>query len=475
MPGSVPVSACLPRSCLACADPQGRLRLLAVGPDGGPFREISQWAESEGALIERARDISQASRCLACAPWDFILPVLGEDSEQDLDWWVDVIDRLGERRPRLLPLAMRPSVNLALKAVELGVLDLLPVPVKQRDFVEALSRTAKGSDETPVRLPRVDPLRIGPSGLIAESPAMLSVYKTIGQVAPSTATVLLLGESGTGKELAARAVHQLGTRASMPFVAVNCAAIPENLLESELFGHEKGAFTGAVARKIGRFERANGGTLFLDEIGDMSPWVQSKILRAIQEREIERVGGGDPINIDVRIIAATNQDLRVAIEQGRFRKDLYYRLAVVSLSLPRLADRGEDLLSLTGYFVADFSRQYNKEVLQISDRALGLMRRHDWPGNVRELQNVIARAVLTAEDGTIRSVDLPAEWRDAPAAVQTPGSNGDSATTMTLRDLEAGHIAKVFANTGGRLSAASRILGIHRNTLTRKLREYDLD
>src|SRR5437867_7835953 len=189
---------------------------------------------------------------------------------------------------------------------------------------------------------------------------MMPVFRAIAQVAPSTATVLVVGESGTGKELVARAVHLQGPRSSAPFVAVNCAAIPENLLESELFGHEKGSFTGAVARKIGRFERANSGTLFLDEIGDMSLSLQSKILRAVQEREIERVGGADPIPVDVRVIAATNRDLKTMIGEGHFREDLYYRLAVVTINLPALADRGDDLLVLTASFLREFGERYGK-------------------------------------------------------------------------------------------------------------------
>ena len=300
---------------------------------------------------------------------------------------------------------------------------------------------------------------------------MLEVYKLIARVAPSTATVLVQGESGTGKEVVARAIHANGPKASGPFVALNCAAIPKSLLESELFGHEKGAFSGAVTRKIGRFELAKGGTLFLDEIADMSLPLQAKILRAVQEREIERVGGGEPIPIDVRLIAASNRELRDAIQQGRFREDLYYRLAVVIVRLPRLSsERGGDLGLLAAYFARQFAAQYGKEITGFSDRALELLSAHRWVGNVRELRNAIEQAVIVADGGTMLVDHLPDEIR---------GHEGSLAGTMagelaTLAEAEARHIARVLAHTGGQIGAAATILGIHRNTLTRKIREYGL-
>src|SRR5256886_1404682 len=250
--------------------------------------------------------------------------------------------------------------------------------------------------EPAVPLPLVEPQAVGPYALVGKSPAMLDVYKLLARVAPSAATVLVQGESGAGKEVVARAIHINGPVSSGPFVAVNCAAIPENLLESELFGHEKGAFTGAVMRKIGRFEQAGSGTLFLDEIADMSLALQAKILRAVQEREIERVGGTDTIPVDVRLIAATNRDLKDAIKQGRFREDLDYRLAVVLIRLPRLGGRGGDLLLLTAYFVHQVAARFRQQDHAISDRALELLRNHAWVRNVRELRNVIERAVIVA-------------------------------------------------------------------------------
>jgi two-component system response regulator AtoC len=299
---------------------------------------------------------------------------------------------------------------------------------------------------------------------------MLEVYKLTARVAGSSATVLIQGESGTGKEVVARAIHLNGAKAAGSFVAVNCAAIPENLLESELFGHEKGAFTGAIMRKIGRFEQAAGGTLFLDEIADMSLALQSKILRAVQEREIERVGGTETLPVDVRLIAATNRDLQDAIAQGRFREDLYYRLAVVTIRLPKLTDRGDDLVLLTAYFVRHFAERYEKPIRAISDRALELLRNHPWVGNVRELRNVVERAVIVATDDTLRAEHLPEELRGEEVAL----AERPQGTLLTLAELEARHIARVLAHTSGQIGAAAEILGIHRNTLTRKMKEYGL-
>jgi DNA-binding NtrC family response regulator len=306
--------------------------------------------------------------------------------------------------------------------------------------------------------------------MVSGSAAMLPVFQGISQVAPSTATVLIEGESGTGKELVARAVHLQGARASRPFVAINCAAIPENLLESELFGHEKGAFSGAIARKIGRFERAIGGTLFLDEIGDMSLVLQTKILRAVQEREIERVGGTEPIPVDVRLIAATHRDLRTLIADGRFREDLYYRLAVVTIRLPRLTERDGDLMLLTASFLQEFGQRYGKRFTSVTDGALSLLQHHEWSGNVRELRNVIERAVLVADGEVLRSEHLPEAWRTHP---ESP-ARADPAGLRTLREMEAWHIACALEHTHGHVSEAARILGVHRNTLARKIKEYGL-
>ena len=445
------------------------LRLLVMTPEPAVFRDLARHAEQFGAVLEKAPDQASALQLLTTGGWDALLTTTGDDPEYDLDGWRDLLDRLPVR-PRLMGLVPAPSMDLMLRAAQAGGIEVLTLPVNRDQFRGALQRLTLALEETPLTLPETRPVVIGPYQLVSQSPTMLEVYRTIAHVVPSTATVLILGDSGTGKELVARAVHLNGPRAGAPFVAVNCAAIPENLLESELFGHEKGAFTGAIASKIGRFERASGGTLFLDEIADMSLVLQSKILRAVQEREIERVGGTGSIPVDVRLIAATNRDLPSLIAAGQFREDLYYRLAVMMIHLPRLAERGDDLLLLTAHFLRQFGTQYAKRFTAISDRALALLKAHEWVGNVRELRNVIERAVLMAEGEILRAEHLPNEWRTGPEAAVAAHDN----PLATLQEVEARHIAQVLARTHGQIGEAALILGIHRNTLARKVKEYQL-
>jgi DNA-binding NtrC family response regulator len=466
-PVTVMLSAAEPASGAGPARPA--IRVLGVGSDPRSFRELARVVENEGGAFERAPTQAAAIRLLAeDAGWDVVAPVLADEADAELSAWAETLARLSSR-PRLIALASAPSVGLALRVSRLCAGELLAIPVDRERARLLLRRLMSAADERPVALPEVSPEMAGTHQMVAQSPAMLAVAATIARVAPSTATVLILGASGTGKELVARAIHQNGPRATGPFVPVNCAAIPENLLESELFGHEKGSFTGAVARRIGRFERAAGGTLFLDEIGDMSLVLQSKILRAVQEREIERVGDQELIPVDVRLIAATHHDLREAIAQGRFREDLYYRLAVVTLRLPPLSERGNDLVLLVAHFIREFGERYGRPVRGITDRALERLQRHDWLGNVRELRSVIERAVLITTDDTLRSEHLPDEWGDREAA-----GSGEAGPTATLEAVEARHISRVLAQTGGEIAEAARILGVHRNTLARKIREYRL-
>jgi two-component system, NtrC family, response regulator AtoC len=449
------------------------LRILVVAGEGGGaaglLQSLRQWADDGRLELESAPDLPRAVRQLASGHWDVIVAALGEHPDDDLTWWIDTLRGAGGG-PRLIAAVQAPSMGLVLRAEKAGVLDVLSLPLHRDDLTRALAGLRSVTSETAVPLPAVEAQAVGPYALVGQSPAMLDVYKLLARVAGSPVTVLVQGESGTGKEVVARAIHLNGPKATGGFVAVNCAAIPENLLESELFGHEKGAFTGAITRKIGRFEQAAGGTLFLDEIADMSLALQAKILRAVQEREIERVGGGETIPIDVRLIAATNRDLKDAIKQGRFREDLYYRLAVVTIRLPRLSERGDDLLLLTAFFVRQFAERYGKTVTAISDRALELLRAHAWVGNVRELRNVTERAVIVATDATLRVEHLPDELRGEEAALTERPQGG----LLTLAEVEARHIARVLAHTNGQIGAAAEILGIHRNTLTRKMKEYGL-
>ncbi len=303
--------------------------------------------------------------------------------------------------------------------------------------------------------------------LIGSSAAAQRLRQMIAQVAPTDTTVLLTGKSGTGKELAARLVHELSPRKNNPFIAVNCAAIAETLLESELFGHERGAFTGAVARKRGRFELAESGTIFLDEIGEMSPGMQSKLLRVIEERKLVRVGGVDAIGINVRLIAATNRNLKEAISSGGFREDLYFRLNVFPIPMPTLAERGEDLLELADHFLASLQYRHGK----LDDDVRSLLLRYDWPGNIRELRNVLERATILATGEKLTIDDFALETDDAPISV---GSTDDAPSAGGLEETERHLIHRALEKTGGNKTEAARILGITRRRLYSRMKVHGL-
>ncbi len=305
--------------------------------------------------------------------------------------------------------------------------------------------------------------------IIGKSPAMKKVFETIELVAPSRANVLIYGESGTGKEMIADAIHHNSPRRDKPYIKVHCAAIPETLLESELFGHEKGAFTGAIARKRGRFELANGGTIFLDEIGELSLQMQVKLLRVVQEREFVRVGGEESIKVDVRIISATNKDLREEVKKGNFREDLYYRLNVVSIFVPPLRERKDDIPLLVHKFIEEFSRENNKEIEGITNGALQALMSYNWPGNVRELRNVIESVVVLTKNKVITEEDLPPYIlsKEEESYLKLPAG-------ISLQEAEKRLIQFTLENTGGNKTKASEILKIGRKTLHRKIDEYGL-
>ncbi|HKR00306.1 MAG TPA: sigma 54-interacting transcriptional regulator [Pyrinomonadaceae bacterium] len=310
--------------------------------------------------------------------------------------------------------------------------------------------------------------------MVGESARLREVYQFIARVAPTSATVLIEGESGTGKELAARATHLNSPRKNKPFIAVNCAALTETLLESELFGHEKGAFTGAIAQKKGKLEVADGGTLFLDEVGEMSPLLQAKLLRVLQEREFERVGGTRTLKVDIRIIAATNKDLEEAIRQGTFRQDLYYRLNVVSLSMPPLRERREDIPLLASYFVQKYSDKCNRKVRGISSEARARLKNYDWPGNVRELENAIERAVVLGTTELILPEDLPEAALEADVPVSGGGEGGVAKYHEAVAEAKKQLILKAFEQAGGSYTEAAKLLGVHPNYLHRLIRNMNL-
>jgi DNA-binding NtrC family response regulator len=318
--------------------------------------------------------------------------------------------------------------------------------------------------------------------IVGASDALRVVLTRVEQVAPTSSTVLLRGETGTGKEMVARAIHLNSERAERPFIGVNCAALPAELLESELFGHEKGSFTGAIAQRKGRFELADGGTLFLDEVGDLPMEVQVKLLRVLQEREFERVGGGVSIKADVRMISATNCDLEAAVEQGRFRQDLYYRLNVFPVVLPPLRERGEDVLLLAEHFLEKLGQRGRRGVLRIAPSARGALLAYSWPGNVRELQNVLERAAIVTTGEEIGAEDLDFGPRGLgggpraapPASAASPAPSGVP-LRLRLHEEEKASIARAIEKAGGNIAAAARALGINRSTLYFRIKKLDLD
>jgi Nif-specific regulatory protein len=306
--------------------------------------------------------------------------------------------------------------------------------------------------------------------MIGESPRMREVYQFIARVAATDSTVLIRGESGTGKELVARAIHENSPRAGKPFVAINCAAITETLLESELFGHEKGAFTGATAQKRGKLEIANGGTVFLDEVAEISSHIQAKLLRVIQERQFERVGGTRPIQVDIRLLAATNQDLEAAMQAKTFRQDLYYRLNVVSITMPPLRDRREDIPLLANYFVARYGEKCKRRLNGISPEARLSMMNYDWPGNVRELENTIERAVVLGSSEVIRLEDLP----EPVLEVENPPGVTSGPYHEAIQEFKKQVIVKAIEQARGNYTEAAKLLDLHPNYLHRLIKKLNL-
>ena len=363
------------------------------------------------------------------------------------------------------------DVEGAMTAVSQGAYDYLAKPIDpaelKRKVQEAVSRrkiASSSREELDARSTLLSEAQI-----VGSAPAMIDVYKTVAQVAPTIATVLIVGESGTGKELVARAIHAKSPRAANKFVAVNCAALPESILESELFGHERGSFTGATGTKRGLFEEANGGTLLLDEIGEISPKMQVQLLRVLQEGEIRRVGGTETIKVDVRVVAATNRDLKNELTAGRFREDLFFRLQVVTLRVPALKERKGDIPLLVRHLVARHAEKLGRSLPRVAPEVFEALEAYDFPGNVRELSHVIERAMVLAREGVVTAADLPPEIaRSWQAQVATGGSMGAIADDWpSLQVLERRYIDRVLSRTGGNKTRAAEVLGIDRRTLNR--------
>jgi two-component system response regulator HydG len=367
------------------------------------------------------------------------------------------------------------SVNTAVDALRSGAYDYLtkPLDIEELKILVGKALHHRKLEQENVYLKERLGDRFNFSSIIGRSPAMQNLFETIALVAPSEATVLIAGESGTGKELIANAIHQNSPRAHGPFIKVNCAALPETLLESELFGHEKGAFTGALAGKQGRFQLAHTGSIFLDEVGEMAPTTQTKILRVLQEREFEPLGSTHTVQADTRVIAATNKNLVAEIQQGNFREDLYYRLNVVTLEVPPLRDRREDISLLADFFLKQYAEKNRRLIKGFTPRAMDLFMRHGWPGNVRELENVVERAVIMTRTDVISAAELPDVFTDLEGG--ETGAEIDLTPGRSLKEVEREMIIRTLDETGGNRTRTAEILGISRRTLQLKLKEYGIN
>jgi two-component system response regulator AtoC len=434
-------------------------RVLLVEDDDDMRGLIQRWLEGTG---HRVASFADAEACLAVLPAQPVLAVCLDVGLPGMGG-VEALVQIHARLPQV-PVVMLTGVRevtTVVEAMRAGAYDYIPKPLDQDKVRATLLRAIESGRAARSALGES---RV-PAGMIARSPAMLAVLGQMARVAASDVNVLVFGESGTGKELAARAIHAGSSRASGPFVAVNCAAVPEALMESEFFGHEKGSFTGASGQRQGRVEQADGGTLFLDEIGELRPELQAKLLRVIQERRFHRVGGSAEVRADFRLVTATHQDLSAAIEEGRFREDLYYRIAVFELDLPPLRERTGDVDGMVQSFVASLG---GGRSLEVDPETLALLERYAWPGNVRELHNVIQRAVVMCDGPAILPHHLPARLH------RTGGADEPAPTSTRMEDLERDALTRSLARHGGNVNEVVRELGIGRTTVYRKMKELNL-
>ncbi|MGH8048487.1 MAG: sigma-54-dependent transcriptional regulator [Chthoniobacterales bacterium] len=450
--------------------------ILLIVDDERNTREGLRDALEDTFDVYTAADAEGALAVLETEPADVMIT----DLRLGADNGMELIERVLQRPkpPICIMMTAYGSVDTAVEAMKRGAYDFVTKPVNI-DRLEMLVRRALRERETQrenvelkERVQRSDSL----DTMIGRSPAMVAVFDALKQVAPSRATVLIQGESGTGKELAARAIHRLSPRADKKFVAVHCAALSPQLLESELFGHERGAFTGASERRIGRFEQASGGTLFLDEIGEIDSATQVKILRVLGERTFERVGGNQTIETDVRLVAATNRDLAQLVAEGKFRDDLFFRLNVVQLTMPPLRERKEDIPLLVHAFLKESAKENDKPFRELTPEAMTCILDYDWPGNVRELRTAIEHGVVMSASPRIGMRDLPAALRgDAPRIYGAPATESSQSTdALDLHHAERLLIFRALEESGGNRTAAATRLGISRRTLHRRLKELNI-
>lgn len=452
-----------------------RRKVLVVDDDEVARQLLKEIIEKEGFLVDLA---SSGEAAIEQSKKLFYSIVVSDIRMLDLDG-IDVLKYFRANAPRTVVILMTAfgSMETAVEAIKEGAFDYLSKPFKIDEFKSIFKKAVKQADtlqnpqsETPVKEFR------DVKAMIGASPKMLEIFKTVARAAMSNSSVLITGESGTGKELIARAIYENSQRRTKKFTAVNCGAFTDSLLESELFGHTKGSFTGANENRKGLFDEADGGTLFLDEIGDISPQMQVKLLRALQEGEIRPVGSNESHKVDVRVIAATHRDLQNMVSTEKFREDLYYRLKVISLEIPPLRERIEDLPELTSYFLAKYSNKNGKRISHLTDSAVDRLKNYTWPGNVRELENTIERIVALTNSTQIDLDDLPQEIKN-PVLKSAKPTNAREFTEdkASLENLEKRHILEVLAQVRYNKSKAAEVLGIDRATLYRKAQKYGIE
>jgi len=454
-------------------------RILIVDDDEVSCQLFAETLESDGFFVDQVTSGDAALARLEADSYDLLLIDVRMPGTSGLE-----VTRIAHNKFPALPIVVMTafgSIDTAVEAIHEGAFDFISKPMNlaeiksilaralaQRSLQRRAEKQASQDDEYPSDLGKI----------IGKSAAMVEVYKTVARVASTKSTVLILGESGTGKELIARAIHEHSPRASQPFVAVDCGAITETLLETELFGHVRGSFTGAVADKKGVFEEAQGGTCFLDEVGGISLNMQARLLRVVQEHEIRRVGGKDWLPVDVRVVAATNQDLPQAVAEGQFRQDLYYRLDVVSIRLPPLRERRDDIPLLARHFLSYYSNQTGKSVSAISDNAMELLSNYRWPGNIRELEHAIEQAVALSYQPVLLPEDLPREVREQTTHQFSSKSVAPSEFKFpdqpSLEEMKKRYVHHVLQLTNGNVSATARILNVDRRSLYRMLARYKI-
>jgi two-component system response regulator HydG len=446
--------------------------ILLVDDDASVRRLLGHWLTHEGYVVEGCGSVAEAREAVRASLPDVIfLDVQLPDGSG-----MNLLPELHSAHPQV-PIVMLTGdseVERVVTAMQEGAYDFLPKPVSRtRVVTTARNALDKATTSLEVTSLQREVKTGGHPSILGQSPVMRVLFRQMDRVAMRDITVLITGESGTGKELVARGLHDGSTRSTGPFVAVNCASIAATLQESELFGHEKGSFTGADDRRHGRFEQANSGTLFLDEVAELSPSLQAALLRVLQERTLYRVGGSRQVSVDVRVVAATHRDLRAMVSEGTFREDLYYRLAVVELQVPALRERGADIALLADAFVLTSAAKHGCEIAGLSSAARAVLTSYDWPGNVRELQNAMERGVILAAESVLDVGDLPPVLAAAAEEMPAPTA-AESAEASTLHDLEKQAILDAIERCNGNLSEVTRLLGVPRSTLYRRLRAYGL-